>query len=373
MPSDRLILSEIELIEDELKRRKKTTDPTTYGLPDLLRHRGEYETVGDFVERQNRELVDFVCNRMYLIKDTKKIEIKMIPEMERFLCDMFYKRYKAAILWKPRGGGGSAITSALLFLSLVYHRMSFLNFAGSELQSKIIFDYVIGYFSCFPDLSRALIERQPTTDTLVLKGGVVFKSSTASEKSARGQHKAGLMVDEACLLPGTWIITKDGMKKIEDVIEGDYVWTHKGRFRKVLATKITQRENYPCVTLKPLGGLPYSTTQEHLCLNEKAVWVKAEDWKPKDLTYFSRSQEKTYVNRPDWLTTKEGWEWLGMHLGDGQLRFRRRHPFIAARHAHPPEGRAILRSDLELQRVFLGPASQLDHNRHLQSAEHRPP
>ena len=39
---------------------------------------------------------------------------------------------------------------------------------------------------------------------------------------------------EACLLPNTLICTSDGIKQIKDVKEGDLVFTHKGRWKRVL-------------------------------------------------------------------------------------------------------------------------------------------
>lgn len=43
---------------------------------------------------------------------------------------------------------------------------------------------------------------------------------------------------------GTKIITKDGLKKIEDICLGDYVLTHKGRFKKVLSKYIDVHTQY---------------------------------------------------------------------------------------------------------------------------------
>ena len=40
----------------------------------------------------------------------------------------------------------------------------------------------------------------------------------------------------ACLTAGNFIITSEGAKDIKDIEVGDYVLTHKGRFRKVLRT-----------------------------------------------------------------------------------------------------------------------------------------
>ena len=88
-----------------------------------------------------------------------------------------------------------------------------------------------------------------------------------------------------CLTPGQEIITRRGVKYIEDIEIGDEVLTHKGRFRKVLTT--SEREYVGEVYDLHLGGnysKTISITEEHPILirdrDGKIDWVKAKDLNP---------------------------------------------------------------------------------------------
>lgn len=66
----------------------------------------------------------------------------------------------------------------------------------------------------------------------------------------------------ACLPPGELVTTARGEVPVEDVLEGDLVLTHKGRFRRV--TGLESREySGDLVVVKPSGMLPVRVTTEH--------------------------------------------------------------------------------------------------------------
>ena len=52
--------------------------------------------------------------------------------------------------------------------------------------------------------------------------------------------KAGVKAIFGCLLPDQPIVTKNGVKKVQDVVTGDEVLTHKGRFKRVLQTSVRE-------------------------------------------------------------------------------------------------------------------------------------
>lgn len=66
-----------------------------------------------------------------------------------------------------------------------------------------------------------------------------------------------------CQLPGALVFTKEGMKPIEEIKEGDLVLTHKGRFRKVTKTikKEYDGEIYSIKRKKDFN--PITVTSEH--------------------------------------------------------------------------------------------------------------
>jgi len=194
----RSALQALASIDGELKRRITLMDPLSYGMPDLLRPRTEQETEEQFVSRQNAELKEFIETKLWAVKDTKKIFIKLAPPMLEFIADMFYRRATQAILWKGRGSGGSLCTSILMWMSLIYHKMSFTSMAGSSEQAKNIYYYTKSFWNCFPDLSRALLAEDPLQGETRLTNGVLLKIISASEKQARGKHNPGFVVDESC-------------------------------------------------------------------------------------------------------------------------------------------------------------------------------
>lgn len=98
-----------------------------------------------------------------------------------------------------------------------------------------------------------------------------------------------------CLTPGTHILTPEGQTKIQDIKAGDYVLTHKGRFRKVLETfknpmpeytyKIyyeSGRNNQVVNDNNRYNGVWIRATGNHPIYMANGSWKKAEDIKEGD-------------------------------------------------------------------------------------------
>lgn len=64
-----------------------------------------------------------------------------------------------------------------------------------------------------------------------------------------------------CFVAGTQVLTKEGYKSIEDIKIGDYVWTHKGRFKRVYNTMNKQSDDVYAVNIQ--GSLPILVTGNH--------------------------------------------------------------------------------------------------------------
>ncbi len=74
--------------------------------------------------------------------------------MLEFLGDLFYERVQQAILWKPRGGGGSLAAAILIWLMMVYRQKSFIDMAGSGEQAKRVYEYTTQFWYCVPGPGR---------------------------------------------------------------------------------------------------------------------------------------------------------------------------------------------------------------------------
>jgi hypothetical protein len=109
-------------------------DPTDFGLPDLLED-------GLNEAEQNSFLKDTIQKHLFIYKDGRKLPIVVIRPMLEFLSDLFFERTQQAILWKPRGGGGSLAAAILIWLMMVYRHKSFIDMAGSGEQAKRVYEY----------------------------------------------------------------------------------------------------------------------------------------------------------------------------------------------------------------------------------------
>jgi hypothetical protein len=165
--------------------------PTDFGLPDLL-------VDGLTPVEQNALLKQMVETHLFIFKDGRRLPIVMIPPMVEFVADLFYERTQQAILWKPRGGGGSLAAAILIWLMMVYRGRSFLDMAGSGEQAKRVYEYVSQFWYCVPNLADALLDGDPLQSETRLKNGVTLSCVPASEKAARGKHVAGFVADESC-------------------------------------------------------------------------------------------------------------------------------------------------------------------------------
>jgi hypothetical protein len=191
-------LQALATLDGEIKHRKEVEDPLNYGLPDLLRPKSPDETDIQFKARQNRELKDLMENKLWFSKDARRVEIRLAPQMIDFIADLFYRRTQQAILWKGRGSGGSLSSAILIWLSIVYHKMSFTMMAGSQEQAKQVYHYTKSFWECFPSFAKAILDGEPLQTETRLINGVLLKIISASEKQARGKHNPGFVVDESC-------------------------------------------------------------------------------------------------------------------------------------------------------------------------------
>lgn len=225
-----VLMADLLAIESEIDKKKKVGHPSTYGMSDLLFPQGfeagngvpeDYDSSNLAADeelqdgwvrkrmaanesddayrlRQNQALHSFVVKEIYVVKDTKKVKVFLIPKMVEFMGDVFYTRVEKVILWKPRGGGGSLSAAILIFLLMVYKKLSVLDIAGSKEQSKVVYNYVKQFWNCFPLLKQNLLSVDPLISETRLVTGVTLQCAPATDKQVRGKHVSVLFIDEAC-------------------------------------------------------------------------------------------------------------------------------------------------------------------------------
>lgn len=143
-----------------------------------------------------------------------------------------------------------------------------------------------------------------------------------------------------CFPAGQRVITKTGFKNIEDIQEGDYVLTHKGRYREVVTPmdKLYNGDLYE-ITMK-YYRLPIKVTSEHPFFTKRG-WVDAKDLtendyvgfplnKKSDLPVRLKCRKKINQSKEIEVTTslpyeKEAfWKLVGYWLADGWTQDKRK-------------------------------------------------
>lgn len=136
-----------------------------------------------------------------------------------------------------------------------------------------------------------------------------------------------------CFTEDMLVTTIDGQKYIKDVVVGDFVLTHKGRYRKVLDVGTCYNKTR---VLKGYGFLPIETTNEHpfYVKNRVNIWngngytrtLQETTWQEaKNLKPF-----KQYVSTPlvndiyENIYNEDFWYLIGRYIGDGWLAHRYR-------------------------------------------------
>ena len=188
---DREVLTQLARVQIEIQRRKLALDPTKYGLPDLMSLHGKSR------EEQELGILD-LCKRLVIIPNGPPRPIKLIPQQVEFLTDLFFGHSRFAILWKPRGGGGSLVIGVLMWLLAVYKKKSCLDLAGGMEQARAVYNYTKGFWEGLPALKRALLEDAPMKNETLLKNGASIKCVPASERQVKSKHCPVLILDEAC-------------------------------------------------------------------------------------------------------------------------------------------------------------------------------
>lgn len=106
-----------------------------------------------------------------------------------------------------------------------------------------------------------------------------------------------LMIAAHCYVPGTYVQTTDGIKLIEDVREGDYVYSHTGKERRVLAPTCDVIDG-EVITIQA-GSYRFTQTDDHK--------LYAIQTSPKDRRKY-RSWEKAFEKidySPKWVMAAE--------------------------------------------------------------------
>ena len=121
--------------------------------------------------------------------------------------------------------------------------------------------------------------------TVFLIVGNVATSGAVREIQDWGACALKIGIAGGCFVEGTIVIVKSGCKKIEDIEIGDFVLTHRNRFKKVLAIssrkekKLIRIDNVVCTLNHEFYVLDkkYQHIVNDNNINEYAEWIPAEN------------------------------------------------------------------------------------------------
>jgi len=138
-----------------------------------------------------------------------------------------------------------------------------------------------------------------------IKHGVTFhhagllgtQKRLIEEKFREGLIKAIVATPTLCLHPDTLVITKDCVKKIVELKQGDLVMTHEGRFKKVISP-LERDFKGKLLIINLFGGIDVKMTPEHRVLVVKQIRHKS---------HYSDGRQKIWweYSKPNWLKISE--------------------------------------------------------------------
>lgn len=129
----------------------------------------------------------------------------------------------------------------------------------------------------------------------VVLGNIVETALIAARSKIALPHVDLLTAGIPCFAPGTLVLTRSGYEPIENVVVGDEVLTHKGRWRRVTATMKKVASNR--IKIKAHGTPCLVTTEEH------PFWARA--YEPNVRLYKDVASKKRIRGRrffdPAWI------------------------------------------------------------------------
>ena len=140
---------------------------------------------------------------------------------------------------------------------------------------------------------------------------------------------AGKMVDNLCFVAGTLVSTKDGLRQIEQIKTGDYVWSEDPETGEIALKKVVRTFVNKTSTLIEINvnGTKIETTEKHRFWVEGKGWITAVNLKDGDILRLESGENVTIsavthveLDAPVYVYNFEVQDWHTYFVsGDGVL------------------------------------------------------
>lgn len=147
----------------------------------------------------------------------------------------------------------------------------------------LVIDVANGYSEKFINFVADVRKRN---QNLTIMAGNVVTSDITQELILNGADVVKCGIGSGCFIPGSKVLTKNGLKNIEDVVIGDVVITHNGNWQEVTNTFTYQKNE----KIMSVNGVKSTSNHEYYVIEKKyrdivtddniheyARWVEAKD------------------------------------------------------------------------------------------------
>lgn len=143
--------------------------------------------------------------------------------------------------------------------------------AGLFVNQKILIDVANGHMEKIVDLCKRIKAQRP--DVIIMVGNIANPETYEWYARHECVDYIRVGIGNGCFIAGSKVTTKNGLRNIEDVIDGEEVLTHSGEYKVVASTR--KREH--CEDLIKINNVVSTPNHEYYVLNKKYQNIVTDD------------------------------------------------------------------------------------------------
>jgi len=163
------------------------------------------------------------------------------------------------------------------------------SFRNIHKNAHILIDVANGHMQKLFDYCREIKRLRP--DIKLMIGNIANPETYLMYANGNCVDYIRVGIGNGCFIGGTKVTTKNGLKKIEEIIEGDEVLTHSGKYKPVVSTK---KRNHNEDLIK-INNIVCTPNHEFYVLNKKHK-IMVNDDNIVDLCEWVSAKELSQTN-----------------------------------------------------------------------------